>query len=143
MPLATAALEVARSVKGELHLDTLRARNNLALLLVDAGKLEAVEPMYAELTRQWRDRTADDEASYLVVAINYAHLLEQLDRDAEAATILDALLTRARSESRRSPGCGSPAPGSRICAVSLADRAKSGMQTERARALSRLPKPGR
>jgi tetratricopeptide (TPR) repeat protein len=140
VPLATNALEVARTVKGEDHLDTLRARNNRALLLVDAGELADVEPIYADLTRRWAKRAADGEGSYLVVAVNYAHLLEQLGRKDEAATILDTALTRAR---RDYP------PEFWLLEIAAArlghlrgephDIADTVMQTERARAISQLP----
>jgi tetratricopeptide (TPR) repeat protein len=140
VPLATAALDVARAVKGDDHLDTLRARNNRALLLVDVGNLVEAERIYADLTRRWADRSADGEGSYLVVAINYAHLLAQLDRSEEAARILDAALTRARKDY--------PAEFwlLEIAAARLGhlrgephDIADTDMQTERARAISQLP----
>ncbi len=142
--LATTALEVARTVKGEDHLDTLRARNNLALLMTDAGDLADAERIYGELTRSWQGRAPDGEASYLVVAINYAHLLDRLDRRDEAVTVLDASLARARTDYP---------PGFWLLEVAAArlamlhgasrDAAGSELQTERARALSALPLPTR
>lgn len=120
----------------------MRARNNLALLLVDPGQLKAVEPMHAELTRQWRDRAPDDEGSYLVVAINYAHLLERLDRVAEAATILDASLARARADYPAEFWLLEIADA-RLAHLRGESReaAQSGIQTERARALEAPRRP--
>jgi tetratricopeptide (TPR) repeat protein len=98
LPLAESALAWTRTNNSETHYNTLRQRSNMALLLNDLGRTKEAEAMFAALANDWRQREADPEASYLVMAINYAHLLEQQDRVTEAIQILREFRERAGKE---------------------------------------------
>ena len=103
-PLLERALQIRESALGEESLLTAQSLSNLALLRAARGNAEGAEPLYrrsiAILERPGADPPRADLARVLD---NYAALLHETGRDAEARTL------EARAQSLgRAPGMDSP-----------------------------------
>jgi tetratricopeptide (TPR) repeat protein len=90
--------EFALAEAGPQGLNTLRAKNNLGLILLKGGEAEAAKDLYSELTEAWRDRRPDESGSYVVVAINYAKALHETGDSAKAIEVLRTGRTRAQRD---------------------------------------------
>lgn len=98
LPLAEEVLAISTALNGPEHVHTLRAKNNLAMVLADAGEWDRAEGVYIELGKTWADRDADAEGSYIVVAINHAQLLDKRERAKDGVGVLDAAIARAAED---------------------------------------------
>ncbi|CAE7300125.1 klc-2 [Symbiodinium pilosum] len=98
------ALDLRRTVLGNLHPDTLTSINNLASLLSITGRMEEAEILYAEALAGCRATLGMKDMDTLLSADNLASLLFQEGRAAEAEPLFrEAALGLATLLGERDP----------------------------------------
>ena len=96
IPLLRESLEITEGLQGPEHPDTAASRNNLALALNNAGRIEEAEALFRELVATFRGILPPENPHMFLTLHNHATTLQSLGRLAEAESIYREALVPAR-----------------------------------------------
>jgi hypothetical protein len=97
LPVMRALVSAFTEARGASDIDTLGAKNNLAVLLKELGEKTEACPVFIEVIEGFTTQLAPDHAETLMAKMNLATLLAELGENTEArALVVEVIAARRR-----------------------------------------------